>query len=258
MTAIPAKTLAIPGLILVLLSMTVEVRADVSAWLDKVATAYGGEKQILAARAFQQYGVTYSSMRGREGNIIRSFRYPDRLRIAIDYGKHSAELRLLAGSHAWKQNQAVGEPFYSAMLLQATRLGLPAVLFGHKKYLKDGGQYTGAQGKALHLLELRFHKYNRITVGIDVKTGHIVESTSTIKMETFEMQFGTRYDDFRKVNGRLFAFKEIHYVMGRETGYTNLDRIVIDDLPDQLFYPEEITPERNRDETLAGLLFTVL
>lgn len=253
MTGKSVTSLTIFGLLFPLLTLTMEVRADVGAWLDKVAVAYGGEKQIMVANAFQQYGVTYSSMRGSEGNIIRTYRYPDHLRIAIDYGKHHNELRLLAGPQAWKQNQPVGEPFYSAMLLQATRLGLPAVMFAHKKYVKDGGEYTGGRGKTLRLLELGFHKYNRIAVGIDVKTGRIAESSSIINSGTFKMQFGTRYDDFRQVNGRLFAFKETHYVMGRQTGYTNLDRIIVEALPDSLFYPEEVKPGKDEDETLAGL-----
>ena len=72
-------------------------------------------------------------------------------------------------------------------------------------------------------------------------------------MDTFKMQFGTRYDDFRKVNGRLFAFKETHFVMGRETGYTNLERIVIESLPDELFYPDDVAPDKGKDETLTQL-----
>lgn len=183
--------------------------------------------------------------------MTRSYRHPDHLRIAINYGKAGSELRLLAGPHSWKQNQAVGEPFYSAMILQATRLGLPAVLFEHKKHVKDGGEYKNKQGKTLHLLELRFHKHNHIAVGIDPETGRIAESISTLNIDAFNMQFGTRYDDFRRVNGRLFAFKEIHSVMGRQTGYTKLERIVIEALPDKLFYPKSVPPNKSRSKTLA-------
>ena len=253
MIRISAKSFITHCVALFLLAVMGEATADVSTWLDKVGKAYGGEKQVLEVSAFQQYGVTYSAMRGREGKMTRSYRYPDHLRIAIDYGELDSELRLLAGPRSWKQNQATGEPFYSAMILQATRLGLPAVLFVHKKYVKDGGEYKNKQGKTLHLIELQFHKQNHIAVGIDPDTGRIAESASTIIMETFKMQFGTRYDDYREVNGRLFAFKETHFVMGRETGYTNLQRIVVEPLPDKLFYPENVTPDKKKDETLAGL-----
>jgi hypothetical protein len=253
MTRLSAKSFTAGCMALFLFATAYEATADVSTWLDKIGKAYGGKNQVLGVNAFQQYGVTYSTMRGREGKMTRSYRYPDHLRIAIDYGELDSELRLLAGPRSWKQNQATGEPFYSAMILQATRLGLPAVLFAHKKYVSDGGEYKNGQGKTLHLLELQFHKQNHIAVGIDPETGRIAESASTIIMETFKMQFGTRYDDYRKVNGRLFAFKEIHYVMGRETGYTNLERIVVESLPDKLFYPEKVTPDKSEKETLAGL-----
>lgn len=253
MTRVSVKSITALSMALFLSAVALEATADVSTWLDKISKAYGGEKQVLEVNAFQQYGVTFSAMRGREGKMTRSYRYPDHLRIAIEYGESISELRLLAGPRSWKQNQATGEPFYSAMILQATRLGLPAALFAHKKYVKDGGEYKDRQGKTLHLLELQFHKQNHIAVGIDPQTGRIVESASTIIMENFKMQFGTRYDNFRKVNGRLFAFKETHYVMGRETGYTNLERIVVEPLPDELFYPDDVTPDKNDNETLAGL-----
>jgi len=253
MTRLSAKSFTTGCMALFLFAAAYEATADVSTWLDKIGKAYGGENRVLGVNAFQQYGVTYSNMRGREGKMTRSYRYPDHLRIAIDYGELDSELRLLAGPRSWKQNQATGEPFYSAMILQATRLGLPAVLFAHKKYVSDGGEYKNGQGKTLHLLELQFHKQNHIAVGIDPETGRIAESASTIIMETFKMQFGTRYDDYRKVNGRLFAFKETHFVMGRETGYTNLERIVVEPLPDKLFYPENVTPDKSEKETLAEL-----
>ena len=253
MTGISVKSFTAACMALFLSAVAFEATADVSTWLDKVGKAYGGEKKLLEVNAYQQYGVTYSTMRGREGKVTRSYRYPDHLRIAVDYGESDSELRLLAGPRSWKQNEAAGEPFYSAMILQATRLGLPAVFFAHKKYVKDGGEYENGQGKTLHLLELQFHTQNHIAAGIDPETGRIVESSSTIIMENFKMQFGTRYDDFRKVNGRLFAFKETHFVMGRETGYTNLERIVVEFLPDKLFYPENVPPDKDKKETLAGL-----
>ena len=245
------KSITLFCLTLVLAGMGDTATADVGNWLDKLSKAYGGEQQVLRAGAFQQYGVTYSIMRGHEGKITRSYRHPDHLRIAIDYGKFGTELRQLAGPHSWKQEQTTGEPFYSAMILQAARLGLPAVLFEHKQHVTDGGEYQDQQGKTLHLLKLAFHKHNEIAVAIDPDSGRIVESSSILKLENFQMQFGTRYADYRQVNGRLFAFKETHYVMGRETGYTHLQRIVIESLPDKLFYPHGGKPDKGKPKTLA-------
>lgn len=228
-----------------------EVSADVGVWLDRVTRTYGGEANIMQASAYQQYGVIFSRMRGREGKVMRSYRFPDHLRVSIDYGGSDSELRLLAGSRSWKQNKETGQPFYSAMIMQATRLGLPAVLMAHRSRVKDGGDYSNQQGRNLHLLELSFHGTNHLAVGIDPQSGRIVESASTIEMGNFKMQFGTRYDDYREVDGRLFAFKETHFVMGRETGHTTLERIVVEPLPDALFYPDGVEPGKKEGDVVA-------
>ena len=224
-------------ILIIVLSNT--VHADVDELLQKVAEAYGGTTPISEVSAYQQYGVTFSSLRGKEGNVQRAYQHPDRLRIEIEYGNDGTELRLLAGPRAWKQNKAVGEPFYSAMLLQAARMGLPATLFEHKKRLIDAGEMTGKKGEKLRAIELRFHGNNRVIAGIDPETGLIKESRGILVFNTFTMEFGTTYDDFRLQNERLFAFKEEHYAMGRKTGYTRLERIEItQQLPNELFVPD--------------------
>jgi len=232
---------------LLLLLMSHDALADVETWLAKISEAYGGEHKINVAQSYRQHGVTFSSMRGREGKVLRAYRHPDHLRIEIDYGPGDIELRLLAGSRSWKQNKIVQEPFYSAMLLQAGRLGLPVVLLKFRKHVKDLGSFQGMQGNTLQGLELPFHQYNKLVVGIDPMSGRIVESRGVIKIKRFNMNFTTLYDDFRKVDGRLFAFKETHYVMGRKMGYTHLEQIVIEPLVDELFYPLKTKPEIKTD-----------
>lgn len=247
------KSLTALCLALFVSSAAQKAGADVDVWLDRLVEAYGGEAQIMRASEFQQYGVIFSRMRGREGQVRRSYRYPDHLRIAIEYGENDSELRLLAGSRSWKQNKETGQPFYSAMIMQATRLGLPAVLIAHRKSVKYGGEYRDSKDRLLHLLELSFHGTNHLAVGIDPQSGRIVESASTIKLGNFKMQFGTHYDDYREVDGRLFAFRETHFVMGRETGHTTFERIVVEPLPDELFYPQEVEPGKKKEEIVAGV-----
>ncbi len=228
-------TMILSGLFLLIISHV--ALADVEAWLARITEAYGGEQQINAVQSYRQYGVTFSSMRGREGKVLRAYRHPDQLLIEIDYGQGELESRLLSGSRSWKQGMQVQEPFYSAMLLQAARLGLPAILLAFRKHVTDVGNYQSLQGNTLHGLALRFHGRNQLIVGIDLQSGRIVESRGIIKTQQFDMDFTTLYDDFRKVDGRLFAFKETHYVMGRKTGYTHLERIIVGPLDDELFYP---------------------
>lgn len=235
---------------LMALVMSHSVFADVETLLAKVAEAYGGKARIAEVKAYKQEGVTFSVLRGKEGKVLRAFRYPDHLRIEIGYGTTEHELRLLAGVHSWKQDAMVGEPFYSAMLLQATRLAMPAPLFDHQQHVRDIGTITGKNGQTLRALEMQFHGHMRVILGIDGNSGRILESTGIIDSGGFRMEFGTTYDDFRVQDGRLFAFKEEHYAMGQKTGYTRLAQIEIaKELPDELFFPSQAKPEKPKTLT---------
>lgn len=224
--------------------------ADVDGLLLKIAEAYGGQVRIAEVNTWQQTGITFSALRGEEGRIVRSFQYPDHLRVEIRYD-HDAEIRILAGPSAWKQGKPAEGIFYSAMLLQAARLGLPSILFEHRQLVRDAGVMVGRRGHELQALELDFHGSYRIQVGIDPATGRILESRGIISSNGTAMEFGTTYDDFRLQNGLLFAFEETHYAMGRETGYTKIQNIEIKpDLPHKLFNPDG--PEiETPDNTMA-------
>ena len=222
--------------------------ADVTELLAKVADAYGGLARIAEVTTYKQYGVTFSSLRGKSGNLLRAYRHPDHLRVEINYDQHASELRILAGANAWKHNQPASEPFYSAMLLQAARLGLPSILFEHQNHVRDAGLMTGKQGESLHALELNFHGKYLLIVGIDPSNGKILESHGIIKNNGVNMEFATTYHDFRFQDGRMFAFEEVHYAMGQKTGYTRIQRIeILSDLPEEMFHPSGLknkTPDK--------------
>jgi hypothetical protein len=210
---------------------------DIGLLLEKVAAAYGGEERLSAATAFEQYGETFSAMHRQPGKVHRAFQYPDRLRIEIHYGADDSELRILAGASAWKQGEPVSGLLYYAMLLQAARLGLPKTLLDHRDKLRDAGVITGRQGTALRALELPFHGNLRLVAGIDPATGRILETRGILEEGPGDgMEFAATYDDFRTADGRLFAFRETHYAMGKEMGHTTLERIeVTKQLPGDLF-----------------------
>jgi hypothetical protein len=46
----------------------------------------------------------------------------------------------------------------------------------------------------------------------------------------------------------MFAFEEVHYVMGQKTGYTRIQRIeILPDLPEEMFHPSDLknkTPDK--------------
>ena len=213
------------------------VAADTGLLLSKVARAYGGVERLAETTVWQQYGTTVSAIHPKPGEVHRAFRYPDRLRIEISYEDGSSDLRILSGAMAWNKGAQVSGGMYSAVLLQAARLGLPNTLIDHRNRLRDIGIMTGRNGNPLRGLELAFHGNLRLLVGIDPKTGHILETRSFVEAgQGRAMEFAATYDDFRMVGGRLFAFRETLYMMGKQSGQTLLERIELaEKLPDELF-----------------------
>ena len=220
--------------------------ADTGLLLNKVATAYGGVERLAETTAWQQYGTTVSALHPQPGELHRAFRYPDRLRIEISYEDDSSELRILSGALAWNRGEQVSGVNYSSMLLQAARLGLPNTLIDHRNRLQDTGTMTGQNGNTLRSLELAFHGNLRLVVGIDPETGHILETRGFVRAgQGHSMVFATTYDDFRIIGGRLFAFRETHYIMGKRRGQTLLERIELAErLPEELF--DGTSPARPR------------
>ena len=219
---------------------------DTGLLLDKVTKAYGGVERLAETTVWQQYGTTVSAIHPQPGEVHRAFRYPDRLRIEISYEDGSSDLRILSGAVAWNKGAQVSGGMYSAVLLQAARLGLPNTLIDHRNRLRDTGIMTGRNGKSLRSLELAFHGSLRLLVGIDPETGHILESRGFVETgQGHAMEFAATYDDFRMLGGRLFAFRETHYMMGKQSGQTLLERIELaEQLPEELF--DGTSPARPR------------
>lgn len=232
--------------ILLLILGTAADAADTGLILNKVAMAYGGVERLAETTVWQQYGTTVSAMHPKPGEVHRAFRYPDRLRIEISYEDDSSDLRILSGAVAWNKGEQASEGMYSAMLLQAARLGLPNTLIDHRNRLRDTGIMTGRNGNSLRSLELVFHGNLRLLVGIDPETGRILESRSFVQTgQGHAMEFAAIYDDFRMIKGRLFAFRETHYMMGKQSGQTLLERIELaEQIPEELF--DGTSPARPR------------
>lgn len=224
-------------LVLLLSIGTAADAADTGILLDKVAMAYGGMERLAETTVWQQYGTTISALHPQPGELHRAFAYPDRLRIEISYEDDSSELRILSGAVAWNRGKQVSGLKYSSMLLQAARLGLPNTLIAHRNRLRDTGTMTGQNGNSLRSLELAFHGNLRLVAGIDPETGHILETRGYAGTgQGKSMVFATTYDDFRMIGGRLFAFRETHYIMGKQRGQTLLERIELaEQLPGTLF-----------------------
>ncbi len=219
-------------------------RADeIGDLLKKSVDAYGGEK-ALAGLVFRESGKLSATMQGgREATITRTFRRPGQLRVEVSFPGDTPEIRILDGKKGWRQGQAaVGMPL-DAMVLQAARFSLPLNLLQRRDDLKDLGT-VARDGKELRVVELPLGKSLSLTAEIDPATGRILRSTarSAGGMGGMSMsvggtaggmvEFATTYDDFRKVDGILFAFREGNFAMGQHTGDTLLEKVeVLKELP---------------------------
>ena len=88
------------------------------------------------------------------------------------------------------------------------------------------------QGKRLRVVELPLEHGLAITAGLEPETGRILFSTGTTKAGSEgPMTFETRYDDFRTVDGHLFAFKETNFAGGTKTADIVLSKIELLKVP---------------------------
>lgn len=218
--------------------------------LKKSVDAYGGEK-ALASLVFRESGTLTVPMRGgKEGTIARIYGRPDKLRVEVSLPGEATEVRILDGKKGWRQGQEAAGMSFDAMVLQAARFALPLNLLERRAEVRDLGTAT-RDGRTVRALELPLGGGLGLTAEIDPATGRIVRSTakSAGAMGGKSMsvggtpggttvEFATTYDDFRKVDGILFAFREGNYAMGRHTGDTVLEKVeVLKGLPAGVLLP---------------------
>lgn len=200
--------------------------------LARCFEAYGGVPALERLRAVRQQGRIASAMRGH-GTVERSFEFPGRLRVESAFPGGLAEVRVLADDAGWRNGAPVAGQGYQAMVLQAARLALPRLLLVGRERLVDRGPVDRDDGR-FRLLELPLREDMGLEVEIEEDGGLIRRSRGRAGALVFE----TRYDDFRRVGGLLFAFREQTWIMGQPSGSTELTEVTLhDDLPPELFQP---------------------
>jgi hypothetical protein len=196
--------------------VTVAGAQDAGMLVDKMVAAYGGEAALEKSAAVRQEGKVEATMRvGSSGPIVRTYARPSKLRIQIGEGPKFTEVRVLNGGKGWRNGQEAAGVSYEAMVLQAARLDLPWLLMKHKAKLVDKGNVE-RDGRRLQLRELPLENGLSVSAGIEPTTGHILFSSGTTK--TGSMTFETAYDDFRTVDGVLFAFRGGQHGSGDQNG----------------------------------------
>lgn len=187
---------------------------------EKLVHAYGGAEKIQNMGVVYQEGVTHSNARNTEGKLTRQFSYPDKMQLKIAYDEYP-ELRELRGVEAFADGKEANPPFRIAVILQATRLMLPRFLLDNRDKLS----VLPSADKNVMTFQLDFLDDLSVVAQVDVNTGYILYSEGRGNFSGMPMSFATSYEDFREVDGRIVAFKETHFAMGAQRGFSVLNTV---------------------------------
>jgi hypothetical protein len=200
--------------------------------------AYGGRAALATAARTRQVGTVTSLLHPEGGGRIgRVYARPGRLRVEIAYGSAPAEIRVLDGGKGWRDGEAVVGPRLAAMMLQAARLDLPALLDAWVAKVEDRGTLE-LDGRKLRVLAVEPAPGLVVEAAIDPATGRILRSRGASRDPAMPLEFTTTYADFRTVQGVLVPMREENWANGRSTGVTVLQDVTFPDaFPEAAFRP---------------------
>jgi hypothetical protein len=198
-----------------------------AALIERIVRAYGGHGKLDKVHAYRLEGRIVAVQQGREGPTLRIFARPNRLRVELQY-PDAPETRILDGTQGWRGAggpvEAVSGPLLDAMALQAARAGVPWILMERK----DDTQVVEAlelRGRKLLGLECVLEPGLTLRVYVNPVTAHVEMSQGILERGRMRTAFETIYEDFRTVDGVLFAFREENYASGQHTGYTAIEKV---------------------------------
>jgi hypothetical protein len=211
---------------------------DVPALVKRCVAAYGGKEALARAAVTRQEGrVTSLLHQGQSGRIARAYARPGKLRVETSWPDGTGEIRILDGGRGWREGEEVSGPRLAAMLLQAARLDIPALLSAWVAKVEDHG--TGqVDGRPVRILSLQPAPGLVVQAEVEVATGRVLRSRGASVDPGMPLAFETTYGDFRKVDGVLVPFLEKNWANGRSTGETILEKVTFPkSLPDSTFRP---------------------
>jgi hypothetical protein len=171
------------------------------------------------------------------GRILRAYARPGRLRVETAFGGTEREARVLDGGRGWRNGEEVQSARLAAMILQAARLDLPALLSAWEARLEDHGTAV-LDGVTVRVVAIRPAPGLVVEAAIELRSGRILRSRGSSRDPAMPLEFVTTYGDFRKVHGVVVAFRERNWANGRSTGETVLEKVEFPKaLPDEIFRP---------------------
>ena len=211
---------------------------EIEALVRRCVEAYGGNGAIARASVRREEGRVTSLLHpGDVGHIVRSYQRPGKLRVEISFPGVDPEIRVVDGERGWREGTAVRGPRLEAMVLQATRLDLPALLSIPGVNIEDRGKGV-VDGTAVRVLAIEPAPGLTVEAHLDVASGRILKSRGSTGGPLTPIAFETTYGDYRKVDGVFVAFHEWNWANGKTTGETVIDKIeFLRELPAGTFAP---------------------
>lgn len=211
---------------------------SVPALVRRCVAAYGGRPALdRAAVTVQEGRVTSLLHPGEVGRIARAYARPGRLRVETAFPRAPGEIRVLDGGRGWRDGRAAEGPPLAAMMLQAARMDLPALLSAWVDQVEDRGE-AEVDGRKVRVLALRPAPGLVVLAEVDVESGRVVRSRGQAIGAGMPIAFETTYGDFREIEGVLVPFLERNWANGRATGETVLEKVSFPGrLPDADFRP---------------------
>ncbi len=198
---------------------------DVPALIQRCVAAYGGRAAVAKAARSRAEGTVTSVVLhpGETGRIVRDYERPGRLRVEIAYPGDPKEVRVLDGGRGWRNGEDATGPRLDAMILQAARLDMPALLQASGAGVKDGGEGR-VEGRRVRLLAIEPGPGMIVEAAIDPETGRILRTRGASTSGPVPLEFVTTYSQFKHLDGVLVPMLEENWANGQSTGVTKIQK----------------------------------
>ncbi len=188
--------------------------------INKMIDSYGGEENLLQLLKYKQtWNIEFMSS-DNSGFDKREVVMPDYLRTEIIY-PNKTEIRVLDKDSAVKifsgKVTPIKGPMIKAVKLQLMRLYNPLVL---KNKIKN---INVSQNSKQYILELE-NDGMKVEYIVSKKTMLIEKTIGRLQMGPQQLEFLTKYDEYKSVNGVMIPHKEIKFVGSLNTAVMTLDK----------------------------------
>lgn len=216
---------------------------------SRIESAYGGPEAVAKMDAYRVVGRLTKMMGQGEGRIVRDYRAPAGLRVAISYPTHN-ELRILDGPVGWRgdgpEMRPAEGPLYDSMMYHLLRSDLPGALLRNRDRVVDQGQQE-REGATYQVLAMAWSETLDMKYWVDPSSARVIRAEGVLKAGPMVLDFAAEYGDFRVIDGVLVPFLEANFASGNRVATTTVESVVFSPVdlgpfapPKPLVVPEEV------------------